>query len=552
MGKKSVQKTPAKQEQKKSKKVNFLYIGTVIIFIIIIVTFIGGPILSSQVEGSSISFGSYAGEEIRYIQGSYFANSVAHYSNIIGRNLSVEDESYNTTNRFIWKESFDQTVSFLASLNLAKASNLLISESEVNNEIISSPRFTTEDGVFLMENYNNISQQELFELRKGFSESLTVDRIRQDLSNRSFSSSQEKQYILDMDTIRKDIRAVEFTEDQYPDELVIEYVQNNSALVQSRELSSITIRDEFEEVERLYEEIVANPSSFEENARLYSTDEFASRGGQRGEIFAYELLDLLSEEDVSDIFSPERLLGDITNVFSILETENSYVIFQIAGDIQPFDNTNQENFDQIRAYISSEEPDLIADYVQQQIQDFLTLAQETSFLEASIVNDIDYFDFDSLPLSYSANSIFDRIDTSEFPTLFTAYLRDDFLEELHSLDVGEISVPIAVRNTTLIFTVRDIQNTPQEEIDLLALEYENRKDAYIRSELEGFIVRENLLKDNFTETFNEFLLHTPTEDEISNTQNDDPPISEDDTTEDSEPSTTDETGAEIDSSEETE
>ena len=71
----------------------FLYIFSVVVLVIIVVTFVGAPAVTSMSPSSRLVFGSYAGQEITYRPGNFFARqyeSIAQGIRARGSDLDLE------------------------------------------------------------------------------------------------------------------------------------------------------------------------------------------------------------------------------------------------------------------------------------------------------------------------------------------------------------------------------------------------------------------------------------------------------------------------------
>ncbi len=513
----SSQKKQAGKTKQHFKHSSLLYIGSVVILVIIIVTFIGGPLASSQGD-AGLSFGSYNGKDIRYVQDSHFASLVELYNDNFGHRSLGSDSEFNLITQLVWSRAFDDTVTFLASLDKAERSGILVASTQIDEEIINSPRFQEEDGTFLLERYKNTPNQDLFEMKRRLNESLMVDQLITDIGQEAWISSNEVEYLQEMNDVQKDIHLIEFSPDSFPDEQVTAWATENANLTRRRSLSSITVNDELEAVQKIYDTVALSPESFEENARLYSTDEFSPQGGARGEIYAFELIDLLAEEDVASLFDDALATGEISGILPIKDIENSYVFFRASDDTTAFDPADTDQLSSFRDYITDYHPERVSNYVTESAASFVAAAQDSSFIAAALNQGLEYVSLDSVPMAYGTDSIFNTVDASEHPILFTAFQRDNFLKALFQLDASEISEPISVRDSVLVFSVRDVSPTPLTDVLALEEDYTSEVVNYRQGQLESFVVDDDLLVNNFQNVFDQHIRYEPPVEEAATEQ----------------------------------
>ena len=71
--KKTAEKAPSGEEKKKKK--SFLYIFSLVLLVLIIVTFIGVPVVGNAGRSQGrVIFGTFAGKNIEFIYGNFFSN----------------------------------------------------------------------------------------------------------------------------------------------------------------------------------------------------------------------------------------------------------------------------------------------------------------------------------------------------------------------------------------------------------------------------------------------------------------------------------------------
>ncbi len=122
--------------EKKRKNNPFLWIFSVAILIVIVVTFIGGPIVGSMGKRDRLIFGIYNNKYIEYIPGNYLSqqkNIIAEQIRDAGNSDDFQWQLYQT-----WKGAFDRTVIHTAILDEAYRSGLYVTETRIDTEIVNN------------------------------------------------------------------------------------------------------------------------------------------------------------------------------------------------------------------------------------------------------------------------------------------------------------------------------------------------------------------------------------------------------------------------------
>ena len=118
----------------------------------------------------------------------------------------------------------------------------------------------------------------LFYLRKrGWSQ-----QFRSDVLTDIKHSSKEIDLVKDTLKTERNFKIVEFSYEDFPSEKVEEFAQENEDLFREIKLSRITIKSDESDANNVYNQLIANPTMFEELASTQSKDAFAEKGGEMG------------------------------------------------------------------------------------------------------------------------------------------------------------------------------------------------------------------------------------------------------------------------------
>ena len=128
----------------------FLFIGTIIVLVIVIVAFVFVPaIVPSAGASVDLSFGSYNKIPLTYVPGNYFSQireMIAQYRQ------PSEDTNYQLASYQIWREAFEETVIHTAILEEMNQAGYKVPPEVVDREVAQLPQFQ-ENGRFSTSKY---------------------------------------------------------------------------------------------------------------------------------------------------------------------------------------------------------------------------------------------------------------------------------------------------------------------------------------------------------------------------------------------------------------
>jgi hypothetical protein len=473
----------------------FLYLFSVIVLVIIVVTFVGAPLITQTAGGSQrLVFGSYRGEEIAYSPGSYFARQ---YQQIAARVRDQgEDTSLQAQLRNVWRQAFNQTLFHTAVMHEAEQSGIVISEARVDREIARHPRFQ-ENGAFSAEQYRNTPSQERFSLRQYLREQAIQQRYIADKLQGLQTSPDETEFIKGMASPERRFRFVAFDYADYPREEVVSFAEENPDLFRRVNLSAITITGSESEAERIREQIANRESTFEEMARAHSADQFAETGGDMGWRYFYEL-----EPDFEDTAQLEEVfeLGQ-DELSPVLEARNGWVIYRVDESSQPVDLENDEAVADVRSYLTTFERGRIEDYMAEQAATFREAATGAAFTEAASAQGLSVEQTGYFPINYGNVPIFGRVNAQNNDVLSRAAFRESFFVTAFSLEEGEVSEPVTLRNALVVMQLESEREASDDAVAFLDSYYPFLVQQYQSEELQRTLLDPQYYEDNFAQAF---------------------------------------------------
>ena len=474
-----------------------LYVFSVFILVVIVVTFIGAPALTGTSSRGQLIFGSYDQTEISYQPGNYFArqyDSIAQSLRDAGDGTNLELQL-----RLAWREAFNRTVLHTAVLKAADEADIRVSEQKVDELLATAPQFQ-ENGRFSASAYNRLSSQERYNLRKFYRESELFQLVVTDAVSGGKSSSNEADFVAGMAGPERSFRVVRFPFDYYPDEEVAAYAEENATLFTTLDLQVVTLSNEGEAEQVLSQARSGSPIG--DLARTYSRDVYADQGGSMGKTPAHEVERLHS--DPADLDTLLALsAGETTD---LIETVGGWAFYSAVSDPQPFDMTVAENMAQVREYIQIYAQGLIQDYARNRADAFAETARESSLLAAATADGTEVLETPSFPINYGNVPLFGRVQADDIPDLADAAYNTQFLESAFSLDMGEISDALILRESAIVITPLEESDVTEETSDFIVQYFPYLTQQYQSEEIEPAYVDREKLEDNFNQAFARYIL----------------------------------------------
>ncbi len=497
--KKDTQQTPSTERKSSTARTRpGLYIFSVIILVIIVVTFVGAPVVSGSVAQGALIFGRYGNREIAYAPGSYLARqyqAIASQYEQRGDSTTLEAEL-----RMIWRQAFNQTLLHAAVMREAEASDMNVSESRVDEMLAQDPRFQV-DGVFSAELYRRTPSQERFSLRNYYRESLIHQNYLDDVLNGPRFSGNEIDFIKSMGSPERRFEGAALTFSDFPDSEVAAYGRQNGNIFRRVNLSVITLRDEGE-AQRIRRQWDERTASFEELARAHSVDRFSEQGGDAGWVYVYQL-----NRDFEDPDTVEEIVTlETGGVSAVLEAINGWVIYRLDDGPLDLDLDSDEGLSIVRSYMEAFERGVIEDYLLAELEALVEESQDAEFASVVEASAAEGFTTDYFPVNYGNLPYFPQVASPETDLLEGAAFRQTFLEGAFSLDEGDVSEPVVLGDSVVALRLVDEREAPEGSLSFMDSFYEFLVQQFHSEDVQSTIIDPDLVEDNFSEAFNRFVL----------------------------------------------
>jgi parvulin-like peptidyl-prolyl isomerase len=495
----------------------FLFIGTILLLVIVVVAFVLVPAIVPEAVGSfgaDLSFGSYDGVTISYVPGNYFAQMRESYQNIF-QYYYGEDLSNMWIQYQIWYYAFNATVVHIGALREMEKVGYVIPDATVDREVAQRSEFQ-ENGRFSSAKYQAMDKVTRIELWEQTRDSLIEERYIADLKDLRLARD-EAAFIGAMASPERSFQLAAIPFSSYPDSEVAVYATENATQFTIVHLSKITINSSERDANQILTQIQNGTNSFEEAARTQSQDSYADQGGDMGVKMAYEF-----ETEVPDETQRQTVLGLSPGTVSavVQGASNSWVIFRSEEAAQSADLSNSENLTKIRAYLNLWNRGRVEDYLIAQAEAFgtsLTVPAappvETEGIEGEAVSvfmtaaagqGFTAQEFGPVPLNYGENDLFTALSTYSIAELSGAASNESFWKAAFGTALNTPSEPFVINNYVLV--LYPVAETAAEAASISAIEA-NYASTWLSTlseqRIESYFTTSDKLVDRFSAAFSQ-------------------------------------------------
>ena len=481
-----------------------LYVGSLIVLIIITVTFIGTPAIGGfGGAGSGTAFGTYDGIEIEHRRGNYFDSQILQISR--QRRSSGFRQDTDTEARAVVRQAFQRAAYRVAVLAETTSAPLAISEERIDGELIRSGPYVI-GGVFSEERYDDTPAPQRKVNRRLVEEQLIERQYFSDLTA-VHTSTQAIAFFRGMAAVERRFRGAAFSFAELPQTELQQFGADNAAQFRRIKLSRILLRDG-DQAEDVLRRLQDGAATFEELARLFSVDDIAS-GGVVGWRYSYDLeRDFDSSAAVDAIFA--LAAGDHTEVLS---SRFGDVIYRADADVAAPDFATEEVLAAVQDYLQRYERGFIEDYYTARAAGFQQSAQAAGFTTAAEALGLTTFESDFFPINFQNLIAVSRVRAADSDALQAAPFHEQFFERAFALAPGAVSAPIVLDDRILVLELLEQRPAQEATLDRVESYYPFFVTGALDRAMNAQVFNSDRLVDTFEQGYLNFLraLNTPTQ-----------------------------------------
>jgi hypothetical protein len=424
-------------------KRSFYTIGSLIILLISAIVFVLVPAMMGRSTNNKMPpFGKYDGKEIRYEQGSDFADYVSRYADMLkNQGQEVNTQSYY----YIFNYAFNATVQKMAFSKAVRKSGYTVPQSAINREML--PYFSDSNGKYSPKRYKETPASSIEAMQKDFRNTLTTGRYSDDCfgSQRAVgkdslyglkTSSAETAFLQNIGKSKRAFNMISLNMKDYPDSEKVAYGKTNSQKFVKYALSVITCDDKAK-AESVAKRLANNEIKFADAVGEYSKKIYSDEKGNLTSPYYYQLEKIIKNED--DFKAVTELTKD--TVSKVMETNQGFSVFHADADAVQPDFTNDATIKDVYNYLNTYEAGHIEDYYTNIAKNFAASASSTSFDDACRQYNLTKTEIAAFPLNYGSVSLTGSFD-KKIAALSGADSNENFLKTAFSLKQNEISSPV--------------------------------------------------------------------------------------------------------------
>ena len=471
----------------------FLFIGTVVVLIIVIVAFVFVPAIVPSAQGmNELIFGYYNKVPIKYVGGNYFyqvQQRLSHQYQL----PPGDDPNYHMMVQWIWRRAFEETVLYMGIQDEMKQAGYIAPEKVVDREV--AKQFLV-DGKFIASKYRAMDKTSQNSLRRQVQDSVVAGHYMSDLFNLR-TPSKETSFVSSMASPRRNFDLAVFPFSSYPDSEVVSYAEANPALFRITRLSRITINSGEREARQILDSVKNGVSTFEEAARTNSQDEYAEKGGDMGIRMAYELIPEISDEQAREsVLNLSRgALSDLVKVTS------GWAFFRAEEAVHPVDSGDASQKDKIRSYIMSNLRGRAEDWLIAAAEKFSAQVKEKGFKNTSSDGNVVKHSFGPIPINYGSSALFTTVESAGISELRNAGTDQLFWKAAFSTPLGSPSDPFVFENNVMVLFPVEESDAEETAIQQIELYFPYRARENMDLSYRSYFLNNEKLDDRFDETF---------------------------------------------------
>jgi len=496
----AVGKDPAGSELYRKFKANpVLFIGTVVVLVLVIVSFVLVPaFVPDSGGGVDWTFGYYDKVPIAIVPGNFFSQ---YYEQLLSDYRNIVDINDFSVGIYLWRQAFEGAAVHTAVLQEMKRSNYTVPTSTVDREFAKMPQFW-ENGVFSTVLFRQMSETTRLVLWRQLNDNIAKYQYYSDLGNLLLPST-EADFIGNMFSNMRSFDIVTFSVDDYPDSEFLSFAGNNADLFRTIHLSMISVTSSEREARRILETVRNGTSTFEDAARDHSKDGFADRGGDMGIRYVYEI-----EREITDASARAGIYrlrrGELSDVINVGST---WAFFRVEDELKAGDFQEDAVMERVRSYVRNFQRGIMEDWTIAQAREFISDAEFSGFDSAAWLRGMEKSSFGPLPINYGSLDIHTSLKSFTIPILTSTEISDlsineNFWRIAFSTRVNTPSEPFVQGSKVIVLLPTEQIAADEERAADVAMLYSSYWLNYITEQsIQPYFMHTPKMDDRFWDTY---------------------------------------------------
>ena len=486
-----------------------LYWGTVVTLVLIVITFVIGPVIGSG-YAKSIVLGKAAGKTI------YFDENFGYTWEQYERNLASA-YGLDMQNLPDYMRSQIRTTAFQGAFFLHAYENFVDAILEVGNVTATTGKAEKLIAESIL-NQDETSQKESFKAYKELSNRQKQAQIedvkkeylstlfRNDLTLVPEITSFEIEFLNGKAfPERRSLRYLQIDDEVIPDSSFIEYASadDKSFLFTKISYRKILVSTKTE-MDFLLSEIQADPAQFDTLAKESTID---TDGAEEKTLYFYEILNEFGNGKEKDF---KKLIELKSGEFSQpIKTEYGYLLYKITKDAVTPDFTDKATLDKVRDYVAYNDEETQASFLTALTSSVANTAQAEGLDKAAETFNLEVLKTNPFPVNINGIPAIGKIQNEKNEdVLISLYNDESFFRSVFSAEQGKVSDVVYGSSSNIIYEVAEVtpsasDNGKNDEISALIPDGSNGFRTWITSQKS---YRDNTQK--FMETYSEMFSYS--------------------------------------------
>jgi peptidyl-prolyl cis-trans isomerase D len=474
----------------------FLFIGTVVVLVIVIVAFVLVPAIvpgEGIRSGGDLIFGYYNKTPIKYVANNYFYQ--VQQTLYQRQRPNPEDPNYMGTIGNIWRQAFEEAAVRIGILDEMKQAGFIAPENVVDRELAALSMFQ-ENGRFSSVKYRALDNSSRINLWRQVQENYIVQTYISDMENLK-SASNEASFVAAMASPQRNFDLAVFSINSYPDAEVAAYAESHPEMFSVVNLSKITIASSEREARQILDSIKNGSTTFEEAAKNYSQDWASERGGEIGITMAFELqYEITDEKTRADVINMGR--GEVSELVKVV---SGWSIYRVNETVRPADFSDSFQSSRIRSYMMNYMRGIAEDWVISRAENFSDQVRENGFDAAIAAAGLSKKSFGPVPLNYGNSALMSSVRSSGIPELENAGDNQFFWKVAFSTPLNSPSSPLVIGDNIIVLFPLDEISADENEIEMIKAYYPYWISVTAEDSFRLHFLNNKKLEDHFFETF---------------------------------------------------
>ncbi len=484
-------------------KQKLLFGGAVFILVLSVIAFVFIPAFGGNASNKILTFGTWNGKPIQYLQDSFFLRQVE----AISEEMKSRGQEINQFSSYqIMQSAFTASVLRLAMLDELKKADYSVPDTILNKYLVKY--YLDQNGKYSAKQYENTPELTRAARRATLTEELTAQRYVDDIFGTSDgffglkTSSRETDLIKSMTGPERSFAYASFDTASFPDSEVASFGSANAALFARHSLSLLTF-DEEAVAQKVAKSLAKGDIAFDDAVSTHSTRSGTDAAGKLSKRYRHDVNELFTDAaDLDAVLSVAP--GSLSRV---VKAGTSWAIVRCDAAPEEPSFGDARTLAAVREYMNKKERGKIEDWFMAKAKAFSASARSIGFDEACKAEGIVKKTTAPFAINYGNVEILAPVPVEGAPELSAAARSEAFLSTAFSLGPSEVSEPVLLGNAVVVLQLAEEKAADAQIVETSPVFYNYYSSGWSQKTLSDAFLKSDRLEDNFMKTYLENFLN---------------------------------------------